>query len=306
MLGTRVRLTLASVVVLGLAACGGQPDKTGAAPPGLETPATASPAAPPVSPPGSPSASPSAKPSASKKPAPKPSSTLKKQVPAGGDTGGAKPPAPGGDGVPATAAGTFTVAAGGTGIVGTGATLVKYRVEVENGIQWGSNPVWTTDKTAAEVERALGAQLGWTMSAEHPVTYAPNKLTDASWSFQRVSGEDYSVRLRLATPGTVDKLCASVGVSTQGIYSCRYGQTILLNLRRWLKGIDGAPGVDFHANTVNHEMGHFLGFDHMKCPGAGQPAPIMQTQTIALNGCTINSFPFTAEGTFVQGPWAPS
>ncbi|WP_344407730.1 DUF3152 domain-containing protein, partial [Dactylosporangium fulvum] len=174
-------------------------------------------------------------------------------------------------------------------------------MEVEDGIQWGGNPVWTPVKTAAEVERAIGAPRGWTLSAEHPVTYGPNKLADASWSFQRVSGNDYSVRLRLATPGTVDKLCASVGVSTQGIYSCRYGQTILLNLRRWLKGIAGHPGEDFHANTINHEMGHFLGFDHMKCPGSG-PAPIMQTQTIALNGCTMNSFPFTADGTFVQGP----
>lgn len=267
--------------------------------PSVEAPASALP--PPL-----PSPSASAKPSPSKKPAPKPSSTLKKQVAAGGDTGGAKPASPANDGVPATAAGTFTVASGGTEITGTGATLVKYRVEVEDGIQWGTNPVWGTAKAAAEVERALGAQLGWTMSAEHPVTYPSNKLADASWSFQRVSGDDYSVRLRLATPGTVDKLCKAVGVTTQGIYSCRYGQTILLNLRRWLKGIDGAPGVDFHANTVNHEMGHFLGFDHMKCPGAGQLAPIMQTQTIALNGCTLNSFPFTAEGTFVQGPWAPS
>ncbi|MFF5234743.1 DUF3152 domain-containing protein [Dactylosporangium sp. NPDC000521] len=294
------------IASVGLAGCADKSGKSDtAAPPPSEAASVAvieSPS-PPLSP--SPSVKPSAKPSTSKKPAPKPSSTLKKQVTAGGDTGGAKAPPPSGDGVPATAAGTFTVATGGTAIVGTGATLVKYRVEVENGIQWGGNPVWTPEKTAAEVERALGAELGWTASAEHPVTYPSNKLADASWSFQRVSGEDYSVRLRLATPGTVDKLCKAVGVNTQGIYSCRYGQTILLNLRRWLKGIDGAPGVDFHANTVNHEMGHFLGFDHMKCPGSG-PAPIMQTQTIALNGCQYNSFPFTAEGTFVQGPWAPS
>jgi hypothetical protein len=288
-----------ALAVLVLAGCGDRSDKS----PQVAPPA---PSEAPVAALGQASTSPtpSAKPSPSKKPVPKPSSTLKKQVAAGGDTGGAKPVNPG-DGVPLTAAGTFAVAAGGTGVVGTGATLVKYRVEVENGIQWGANPVWTTEKTAAEVERVLGADLGWTESAEHPVTYPSNKLADASWSFQRVSGEDYSVRLRLATPGTVDKLCKAVGVDTRGIYSCRYGQTILLNLRRWLKGIDGAPGVDFHANTVNHEMGHFLGFDHMKCPGSG-PAPIMQTQTVALNGCQYNSFPFTAEGTFVQGPWAPS
>ncbi|GAA3448520.1 DUF3152 domain-containing protein [Dactylosporangium matsuzakiense] len=240
------------------------------------------------------------------KPSAKPSATVKKVNP-GGDTGGQK--ANTNDGVPNLGSGTFTVAAGGTDLTGSAdaGTLVKYRVEMENGIQWGANPVWTTDKLATEVDRAISAPLGWTASAAHPVTYAPNKISGASWKFQRVSGADYSVTLKLATPGTVDKLCKAVGVTTQGIYSCRYGKTILLNLRRWLKGIDGFPaGIDFHAMTVLHEMGHFLGFDHMKCPGSGQVAPVMQTQTIALNGCTPNAFPFTEAGTFVSGPWASS
>ncbi|WP_433083012.1 DUF3152 domain-containing protein [Dactylosporangium sp. CA-052675] len=236
----------------------------------------------------------------------KPSATVKKVNP-GGDTGGGK--ANTNDGVPNTASGTFTVATGGTDLVGSAdaATLVKYRVEMENGITWGSNPVWTTATLATEVDRAIASPDGWTKSAEHPVTYEPNKISGASWKFQRVSGSDYDVTLKLATPGTVDKLCKAVGVTTQGIYSCRYGKTILLNLRRWLKGIDGFPaGIDFHAMTVLHEMGHFLGFDHMKCPGSGQVAPVMQTQTIALNGCKPNAFPFTTDGTFVSGPWASS
>ncbi|WP_433613234.1 DUF3152 domain-containing protein [Dactylosporangium sp. CA-139114] len=237
---------------------------------------------------------------------PRPSATGKKVNP-GGDTGGGK--ANTNDGVPNTASGTFTVATGGTDVVGSAdaATLVQYRVEMENGITWGSNPVWTTATLATEVDRAIASPDGWTKSAEHPVTYQPNKISGASWKFQRVSGSDYDVTLKLATPGTVDKLCKAVGVTTQGIYSCRYGKTILLNLRRWLKGIDGFPaGIDFHAMTVLHEMGHFLGFDHMKCPGSGQVAPVMQTQTIALNGCKPNAFPFTTDGTFVTGPWASS
>ncbi|MET7393421.1 DUF3152 domain-containing protein [Dactylosporangium sp. NPDC005572] len=209
-------------------------------------------------------------------------------------------------GVPASGSGTFAVASGGTNVVGTGAKLVRYRVEVENGISWGSNPVWTAAKTAAEVDRVIAAPRGWTLSAQHPVTYGPNRISGASWRFQRVSGDAFDVRLRLATPKTVDRLCRAVGIDTEGVYSCRYGDTILLNLRRWLKGIPGQPAsTDYHANTVNHEMGHFLGFDHMQCPGSG-PAPIMQTQTIGLNGCTLNNWPFTASGAFVQGPWASS
>ncbi|WP_433056016.1 DUF3152 domain-containing protein [Dactylosporangium sp. CS-033363] len=243
-------------------------------------------------------------PAPTKSPTPKPSATVKRVNP-GGDTGNGK--ANTNDGVPNTASGTFTVATGGTDVVGTGGTLVRYRVEMENGINWGNNQVWTTASLSTEVDRAVASPEGWTKSADHPVTYAPNKISNASWKFQRVSGADYDVTLKLATPGTVDKLCKSVGVNTQGIYSCRYGKTILLNLRRWLKGIDGFPaGIDFHSMTVLHEMGHFLGFDHMKCPGSGQVAPVMQTQTIALNGCKPNAYPFTTDGTFVTGPWAAS
>lgn len=250
---------------------------------------------------------PSRSPSPSKKPTPKASASVRKVNP-GGDTGGAKPTSTN-DGVPSQGSGTFSVATGGTDVIGSAdaGTLVKYRVELENGIQWGTYPVWTTTSLAAEVDRAIAAPDGWTKSGEHHVTYGPNKISDASWNFQRVSGDDYNVVLKLATPGTVDRLCKAVGVNTQGIYSCRYGKTILLNLRRWLKGIDGFPaGIDFHAMTVLHEMGHFLGFDHMKCPGSGQVAPVMQTQTIALNGCKPNAYPFTSDGTFVQGPWASS
>jgi hypothetical protein len=96
-------------------------------------------------------------------------------------------------------------------------------------------------------------------------------------------------------------------LDTQGVYSCRYGKNILINLRRWLKGAPGFTDLPFYRTMViNHEMGHFLGFNHMLCPGSGALAPVMQTQTIALNGCLSNPDPFTADGEFVVGPWAPS
>ncbi|MFG2037605.1 DUF3152 domain-containing protein [Dactylosporangium sp. NPDC048998] len=306
MLGTRVgKMILVGALLANLVGCGTQPESSS---PGGDVTVDAMSSTDPF---------PTAQlegdselapaPSPSKKPSAKPSASLKRVNP-GGDTGGAKP-VNSNDGVPSLGSGTFTAAGGSTDVVGSAdaATLVKYRVEMENGIQWGNNQVWTTSSLAAEVDRAIASPQGWTMSGEHPVTYSPNKISGATWKFQRVSGDDYNVVLRLATPGTVDKLCKSVGVNTQGIYSCRYGKTILLNLRRWLKGIDGFPaGIDFHSMTVLHEMGHFLGFDHMKCPGSGRVAPLMQTQTIALNGCKPNAYAFTSDGTFVQGPWAPS
>jgi hypothetical protein len=133
-------------------------------------------------------------------------------------------------------------------------------------------------------------------------------MDNASWSFQRVSGATYSVRVRLATPDTVDKLCGQYGVHTQGVYSCRYGQTEMINLRRWLNGVPGF-GVtldEYHTMVIDHEMGHFLGFDHMLCPASGKPAPVMQTQTIDLGACKPNPYPFADDGTFITGPWAAS
>lgn len=253
----------------------------------------------------SPSRSPSPSPHRSVKP--KPSKTLAKPTSTGVDGGGKLPP-PSGDGVPATGAGTFTVAPGGTDIVGTGTTLVQYRVEVEDGITWGTIAAWTPARFAATVDQIVAAPRGWTQSAQSPVTDASQHLDNASWSFQRVSGATFSVRIRLATPGTVDKLCGAAGVHTQGVYSCRYGQTEMINLRRWLNGAPGFPlSLDgYHTMVIDHEMGHFLGFDHMTCPGAGKPAPVMQTQTIDLGGCTVNPYPFAEDGTFVTGPWAAS
>jgi hypothetical protein len=299
------KLMVAGVVLAsGLAACSAVAAGSSA---GLAT--EPSPSASPLAPSVSPSPSMSVKPSPSKKPTPKPTATLKRTASTGGDIPKVKPspsasPSPG---FPTKGAGTFAIASGGTDVVGTGVTLVQYRVEVETGIDWGTIPAWSPDRFAGVVDQVYANPRGWIASAEHPITNAAESMTDASWSFQRVSGSSYSVRIRLATPDTVDRLCGAVGVQTYGQYSCRYGSTLMINLRRWLYGVQGFGDIDSYRNMVlDHEMGHFLGFDHMLCPGAGQPAPVMQTQTIALNGCTPNPYPFSAEGEFIVGPWTSS
>jgi len=305
----QVWLPVMSVIVVSAALAGcaksPRPSEIAAQPSWVESSASASPS---LSATPSPSASPSVKPSTTRKPSPKPTKTYTKTVAPGADIPTTKAsPTPVSDGVPTHGAGTFAIAGGTSDVVGTGTTLVKYQVEVEQGINWGTITPWTAAGFASAVGGVIGGERGWITSGEHPVTDAAEQMTDASWAFQRVSDGTYSVRVRLATPDTVDKLCGSAGVDTQGVYSCRYGKNILINLRRWLKGATGFTDLSvYRTMVVNHEMGHFLGFNHMLCPGSGQLAPVMQTQTIALNGCVANSHPFTAEGQFVMGPWAPS
>jgi hypothetical protein len=281
-------------VVLVVAGCGSPEQEAAFAVRHRPTP-TVSPTPPPTTPPA---ASPSA--------TPKPKTTLRSTAPAGVDGGGGG----GGtssDGVPSIGNGTFAVAPGGTSTVGAGATLVRYRVELENGITWGSNPVWTPDSFASAADGILADPKGWIASADHPVTDAAQHMSGASWSFQRVSGTDYSVRILLATPGTVDKMCGSIGLKTLGQYSCRYSNIILINLRRWLRGAPGFP-VDlagYHTMVINHEMGHQLGFKHMLCPSPSTLAPVMMQETINIGGCLPNIYPFAPDGTFVDGPYAP-
>jgi hypothetical protein len=263
----RWRAILSTVVVLALTACSGEPPVEASGPGRVpEKPATAVQAAPSVPP----------------SPSPLP-------APSGGS-------------------GSFTAASGRGNVIGTGQKLIRYRIEVETGILWGENPVWTPADFGTKVDELLGAPQGWTTAAQHPVTNADVRLSNASWKFQRVDGNAYEVRLRLATPPTVDRECGKVGLTTDGKHSCRFGQTIMINLKRWLNGAENYPVTldEYRAAVINHEVGHFLGFDHMNCPGPGKPGPIMQTQTIDLQGCVPNVHPFLPDGTFPSGPWVQS
>ena len=82
-------------------------------------------------------------------------------------------------------------------------------------------------------------------------------------------------------------------VGCDGTLSCAIlgGREMWINEDRWKHGTKkSGQGLDgYRQYVISHEMGHILGRDHVKCPGPGQPAPIMLQQTLGLHGCLPNT-----------------
>jgi hypothetical protein len=79
-------------------------------------------------------------------------------------------------------------------------------------------------------------------------------------------------------------------------YSCRVGRNVIINDARWRTGTSAWPDVaEYQHYVINHELGHWLGRGHASCPAAGGPAPVMQQQSIGLQGCRTNTWPLASE-----------
>ncbi len=172
-------------------------------------------------------------------------------------------------------AGTVSVVDGGSPIYGTG-PLQRFVVEIEDGI--GVDGV----AFAGAVEKTLGDPRSWGNGGR--------------MSFQRVGAADaaasrYEFKVTLVSPGNMEIYCPGVG--TGGYTSCRYGERAVINLARWATAVPDYQGdvATYRQYVVNHEVGHALGNGHEPCPGAGRPAPVMQQQTLGLEGCTPNAWP---------------
>jgi len=181
--------------------------------------------------------------------------------------------------VPDDGPGTFRVAADQDGEEdGEEATYgeLTYTVEVEDGVPF--DPV----ATGRRVERTLEHPRSWQDLLGQPL----RRTTDTP-----------DFRVLVASPGTTDALCAPL--QTLGQVSCRNGDLVVLNAVRWAEGIPDYEGAltQYRTYLVNHEVGHRLGQGHVKCPGEGLPAPVMQQQTYGLDGCTRNAWPADTGGT---------
>jgi len=185
--------------------------------------------------------------------------------------------------VPDKGAGTFAFADGTGPVLGKAGNLRRYRVAVENGASLNAGTF------ASAVDAILGGPDGWTAAG--------------TVRFQRVPQKSaFEVTIYLATPATTDQLCASGGLHVQKFLSCRLAGQIVINLARWVAAVPdyGAPLETYQQYALNHEIGRDLGYPNEMCPGPGNPAPVMQQQSLGLDGCTANAWPYR-NGTFYRG-----
>lgn len=158
-------------------------------------------------------------------------------------------------------------------VIGRAGKLMRFQIAIESGITGVDHAGF-----ARFVRSTYGAAEGW---ASHGL-----------WRFQQVGpGTNPDFTLMLVTPQTRDALC---GATPDRYTSCRIGNRVVLNVARWAHGVRGygASLTTYRQYMVNHETGHRLGRGHELCPGPGQPAPVMQQQTLGLHGCTAYPWPY--------------
>lgn len=188
--------------------------------------------------------------------------------------------------VPISGTGSFSTAHASAPASGHG-TIRRYKVQVEGGIALSSSDA------AHEIAAILADPRGWT--------------ADGHDGFQLISSGPADFVIKIATPDTVDDICGSAGLLTQGEVNCDVGPTVVVNLKRWLLGSPAFSGPiqDYRALIINHEVGHRIGHSHEGCPGPGELAPVMMQQIKGLHGCVANAWPYDRAGHYIQGPPAP-
>lgn len=150
--------------------------------------------------------------------------------------------------------------------------LIRYAVEVEQGLKF------TPAQFAADVHRILNDPRSWGRGG-------------ATMRFERVERGPVRFRVSLSSPALTDRQC--LPLRTFGRVSCFNGRRAVINADRWRFGswTYRKDVAGYRAYVVNHEVGHALGHDHVRCRKGGTPASVMVQQTKSLEGCAANPWP---------------
>ena len=151
--------------------------------------------------------------------------------------------------------------------------LIRYDVQVEDGLS--IDP----DTAAVLIQEVLDDPRSWRGSRR--------------WRFDLTRvGQSATLHAYIVTPRTTDRLCAPY--LTRGEVSCKNGNRVVLNAKRWLLGAAsyGSDLTNYQRYLVNHEFGHALGKHHVDCSGPGKLAPVMMQQTKGLGACWKNPWPY--------------
>ncbi len=185
-------------------------------------------------------------------------------------------------GAPAASGAGYRTVPGHSDRAGSGTTY-RFRVLIDRSV--------TIDRAgvAAEIEATLFDRRSW--------------IGSGSVAFRRVDRRG-DTRVILARPKEVDRLCQPL--DTRGTYSCSIGRDVVLNLRRWRTAVPHWPRsvANYRRMLVNHEVGHRIGHGHRNCPARGRRAPVMQQQSISLQGCRANAWPKRRELSATAGAGA--
>ncbi|PWJ25861.1 uncharacterized protein DUF3152 [Branchiibius hedensis] len=179
--------------------------------------------------------------------------------------------------VPTRGTGTFTTVTVPQTTTATSGREITYILQIENGL--GADNATIAKTVGADLLNARGWQ-----GVDH-VRFV--QLTAA----ELAKGRKPILAITLASPDTVNKLCAPL--DTHGEWSCGNNGRATLNYERWMLGVPyfGKDLAAYHAYMVNHEVGHILGHPHQHCAKAGDYAPVMQQQSMGLQGCKAWPWP---------------